>query len=101
MTTKKTKTDRPGRTKYAVTPAQFVAAWQMSDTVQEVSDKLKMPQPIVLARASTYRQSGVRLKKLRRRSRRGVDVAELNRLIDRLARGETPEQVLGTPKTKD
>jgi hypothetical protein len=96
MAKKKTKSERPGRTKYDVTPAQFVAIWQTSETVQEVSDKLKMPEPIILARACSYRKAGVRLKKLKRKRKPGVDVDALNRLIDQIAEGETPEQVLGT-----
>jgi hypothetical protein len=72
------------RKTYNVTPEDFITVWQTSDSAQQVSDKLKMPKAIVLARASTYRQSGIRLKKMKRRNRRALDVAALNRLIDEL-----------------
>jgi hypothetical protein len=96
---KKREPENSERKKYGVTPAEFIVAYSTSETAQEVSEKLKMPVPIVVARAATYRKNGVRLKKLRRRISRRVDVAELNSLIDRLARGETPEQVLASVKT--
>jgi hypothetical protein len=75
------------RTSYAVSPEQFVRTWQTSQTAQEVADKLGMPKPIVLARASGYRKEGIKLKKLRRESRRGLDVDALNRLIAEIDAG--------------
>lgn len=70
------------RTVYNVSPADFVVAWESSETVSEVSDRLGMPKPIVLARASGYRKDGVRLKKLRRESKKALDIDELNRLVE-------------------
>src|SRR5205807_5198562 len=81
MGKKKKRADAPkptperaaGRTQYDVTAEQFVRAWQTSETAQEVADRLKMPKPIVLARASAYRKDGVKLKKLKRTSSRALD----------------------------
>jgi hypothetical protein len=73
-----------GRAEYGVTPEQFITAWQTSESADEVAEKLKMPKPIVHARASFYRQAGLKLKKMPRRSRKGLDVERLNRLIEEL-----------------
>lgn len=81
------------RTAYNVPPEVFIKAWQESVTAQEVSDKLKMPKPIVLARASIYRQAGIHIKKLRRESSKALDVGRLNTLIDQIDRGRRPEDV--------
>ncbi len=75
-----------GKTDYSVSPEEFIQAWQSSSSAQEVADKLKMPKPIVLARASTYRKAGVHIKKMPRVSNRRLDVAALNRLIEKLDR---------------
>jgi hypothetical protein len=88
---KKAKSDRPGRTEYNVTATQFVTAWQTSSSVQEVSDRLGMPKPIVLARASSYRAAGIKLKKIKKANSRSLDVAALNKLIEKLAREEKPK----------
>lgn len=71
-------------TDYGVTAEQFIEAWQTSETVDEVCEKLKMPKPIVHARASGYREKGVLLKKMKRYANRGLDVDGLNALIARL-----------------
>jgi hypothetical protein len=79
------------RTEYNVTPEEFIKAWQQSDSPQEVADLLKMPKAIVLARASNYRDNGIRLKKMKRGQKRKLDVEALNALIDELeAEGLTP-----------
>src|SRR5436309_1183872 len=67
---------------YNVTPEQFVQAWQTSESAQEVADRLGMPKAIVLARASTYRQQGINLKKMKKKHKRALDVPALNRLIE-------------------
>ncbi len=72
------------RADYNVSPEDFIRAWQSSETAQEVADKLKMPKAIVLARASKYRQDGVKLKKVKKRHKRKLDVAELNKMIEQL-----------------
>jgi transcription elongation factor Elf1 len=61
-----------------------------------VADKLKMPKDIVLARASTYRGAGIRLKKMPRHSNKALDVQALNNLIDNLDRkmGKEPTPVI-------
>ena len=73
-----------GRAKYGVTPEQFITAWQTSQSADEVADKLQMPKPIVLARVSCYRRAGLKLKKMPRRSGKGLDIERLNRLIEEL-----------------
>jgi hypothetical protein len=76
-----------GRKNYDVTAEEFVRAWQQSSSVDEVAERLKMPKPIVLARASKYRQQGVKLKEVRR-GNKGLDVDTLNAIIDELARDQ-------------
>lgn len=80
------------RREYSVTPEEFIKAWQESETAQEVADKLGMPKPIVLARASAYRGEGVKLKKMRRENKRALDIDGLNRLIEQLAAGGSVEE---------
>jgi len=70
---------------YNVKANEFVWAWQTSETAAEVAERLGMPRPIVYARASSYRKRGVRLKKLKRSSPRGLNTDALNRLADALA----------------
>jgi hypothetical protein len=74
-----------GRQHYEVTPEQFITAWQIADSIDEVVEKLGMPKPIVHARASNYRQVGIKLKKMPRKRRDGLDVESLNRLIEQLS----------------
>jgi hypothetical protein len=88
---------RGKKTDYGVDPKAFIEAWEASRTPQEVADKLKMPKAIVLARASNYRQAGVKLKKLQRRSKRAIDVEGLNRLIEDL-RKRKKEEPTATPE---
>jgi len=73
-----------GRADYNVTVEQFVRAWQAAESAQEVADKLGMPKPIVLARASGYREAGIKLKHMKRGRRDVVPVDEMNRLIEQL-----------------
>jgi hypothetical protein len=68
------------RRKYAVTPEEFVAAWSACETTSEVAIRLSMPKNIVLARASTYRKRGVRLKTMKRVNIRRLDIDRLNEL---------------------
>ena len=71
--------------KYNVTPAEFVKAWQESQTADEAAKKLSMPKPTVLARVSEYRSMGIKLKPMRRAQKDRLNVDELNRLIGELA----------------
>jgi len=48
-----------GKTDYDVPEEVFIRTWQMAESAQEVADKLKMPKPIVHARASMYRGAGI------------------------------------------
>jgi hypothetical protein len=75
---------RRSRTEYNVSAEVFIQTWQASERAQEVADKLGMPKPIVLARASSYREAGIRLKRMQRHHGRGLNVAALNKLIDDL-----------------
>jgi hypothetical protein len=75
--------DQNGKTQYGVTPQRFVKVWQTSSTAEEVARRLNMPKSIVHARASNYRQQGIKLKKLARSSK-GLDVDGLNRLIEEI-----------------
>jgi hypothetical protein len=77
------------RQHYNVTPQQFITAWQTSSSADEVAARLGMPKAIVLARASGYRQEGIRLKKMVRKNSKALNVAELNKLIEEIKkRGE-------------
>jgi len=68
------------RQQYKVSPEAFVRAWQSSETAGEVASKVRMPRARVFSRAAWYRRKGVRLKKLRRSSRK-LNVAYLNAII--------------------
>jgi hypothetical protein len=76
--------DSEKRRSYGVSPERFVEAWQTSDSADEVASKLGMPKPIVHARASTYRQAGIKLKAMARFAKNKIDVDALNRKIDGL-----------------
>lgn len=82
--TEQDKGDPKGRSRYDITPEEFVTAWNSSKNAGEVADKLGMPKPLVLARASKYRKAGVKLKEMKRGSGRRLDVEGLNRLIAEL-----------------
>jgi hypothetical protein len=70
---------------YRVTPLQFVETWTLSNSVAEVAEKLGMPQPIVMARASFYRKKGVKLKRMpRHRSKRALDIPFLCGLVEQI-----------------
>jgi hypothetical protein len=80
------------RRQYDVPADKFVLVWQASGSPQEASDRLGMPKPIVLARASQYRSAGVKIKNFPRGQGRALDVAYLNSLITKPEAGSTPEQ---------
>lgn len=69
------------RAKYNVSAKLFVETWQAAAHVEEVSQKLGMPVPIVHARATGYRRKGLILKPMPRKNPNAVDVDELNRII--------------------
>ncbi len=82
------------KTSYKISPEEFVLAWETSETVSEVLEKMKglaqakkapiMTKEIVLSRASSYRNLGINLKKLKRKHGKPIDIASLNTLIGRL-----------------
>lgn len=80
------------RTEYGVSAEQFIMTWQNSESAAEVSEKTGIPIPIVHARASLYRRKGVKLKKMKRSSDRGLDVDALNLLITKIEGGEEPSK---------
>lgn len=70
---------------YEVTPEEFCRVWTAASSADEVAEKLDMPKPIVSARASTYREKGIPLKKMPRgSSKRGLDVQGLKELVEAL-----------------
>lgn len=84
------------KTNYQISCAEFCMAWETSETIDEVAQKLKkigkergapsMEKRIILSRASAYRQSGIKLKKLKRRHGKPNDVALINRMIEQINR---------------
>jgi hypothetical protein len=82
---RKPPTPRPvkeERTHYPVSPEKFALIWNSCESAEEAAEKLEMPKPIVLARVSNYRQKGVRLKKMRRKNSRRLDVEKINQIIE-------------------
>lgn len=75
--------------KYDVSPEKFVEVWQASEDADEVAQKLAMPKAVVLARASSYRQMGVKLKKLER----SLNVDKLNNIIEEINKKNGVETV--------
>jgi transposase len=77
-----------GRQEYNVSAEKFVETWQTSESAQEVADKLGMPKAVVHARVSNYREAGIKLKKMVRKSPRAMNVEALNKLCEQLLDGE-------------
>lgn len=84
-----------GLTKYDVSPEQFCKVWTESNSADEVADKLGMPKPIVHARASSYREKGIPLKKMPRHVKTGLDVAALKALVETLNKEHGVEGTTG------
>lgn len=61
------------RTDYNVSPEKFIEVWETSETAQEVADRLGMPRPIALARASFYRKNGIPLSPMGQGHARELD----------------------------
>jgi hypothetical protein len=72
------------REKYDVSPEVFIQTWQRANSAAEVAEKLGMPKAIVHARASNYRQAGIKLKKMFRQPRNKLDIDSLNKLIEQI-----------------
>lgn len=47
-----------------LTPAEFIQAWQTSETLAEVAEKTGLPKNNCYSRAGYYRTKGVPLKKI-------------------------------------
>ncbi len=67
--------------RHRVSPAEFVQAWESSDCVNEVVEKLKIIKSLIMVRACYYRKRGVKLKHMRKTGTRHLDVAALNEII--------------------
>lgn len=85
---KKTKQEAAGEkpsvtNKYHVDPLVFVEVWNLANSTQEAADKLGMPKQIAAARASAYRQAGIRVKKMRREYKKALKIDEMNAVADR------------------
>jgi hypothetical protein len=79
---------KKNRAKYNVSARAFLEVWQTANNADEVAERLKMPKPIVLARAANYRKAGINLKKLSRSTKNRLNVEDLNELIEELGRGD-------------
>jgi transposase len=91
---------RKGMTEYNVTAEQFIVTWQTSKTAQEAADRLGMPKAIVHARASAYRQAGIKLKPMPRGRGKQLDLQKLNRLAEAALEGAPEEPQLSDAKQK-
>ena len=72
--------------KVHVSAEDFVEAWQLSETRDEVADRLGQKKQTVVNRAKKLVKAGVRLKEIRsaQRGRSPLDVSALNDLIDQI-----------------
>jgi len=61
----KKKVEDNGASKVIVTPEEFVLAWQESDTIDAVAERVGMNKMSVRQRAYSYRRKGVPLKSMR------------------------------------
>jgi biotin operon repressor len=69
---------------------EFVKAYQTSESVAEVKDKLKISGPTIANKAKLLKKAGVNLKSLRRgRTVQKPDVTALNQLIKELKSGKS------------
>jgi hypothetical protein len=75
------------RADYGVSQEEFVTAWTLSDSNEEVAKRLRMPAKRVISRASLYRRKGVRLKYFDRQAQPTLNAERLNILI-----GEVSQQ---------
>jgi hypothetical protein len=73
---------RPRTTsEYGVEKEEFIKAWEESESLPEVADRLKMPKAIVAARAAYYRSRGIDLKTMTRADRARTEANVMNALI--------------------
>jgi hypothetical protein len=81
---------RKTRTQYGFTRAQFVEAWESSNSPKEVAKKLsqvvskEVPVAIVAARKASYKKAGTNLKDMPRRGGGKLDVDAMNAQIAEL-----------------
>lgn len=75
------QTQEQTKSKYGVAAQRFVEIWEESDSVKEVADRLNMPPAVCAARAKSYRDLGIPLKKMPRVRRKSLDIKALTSLI--------------------
>jgi hypothetical protein len=86
------KVERKSRTQYNFSRAQFVEAWQTSNSVQEAADKLtklvgtEVPKSIVAARKASYKKLGANFKDMPRTRDKRVDITAINNQIVELSK---------------
>lgn len=71
----------------AIAPEDFVRAWQTSETIQQVKEKLGQsdrPNKSFHVRASHFRKKGIPLKRYSSRSVNKMDVEALKKLAEDL-----------------
>jgi hypothetical protein len=69
------------RQQWNVSQEDFVRIWQSSANLDEFHKRTHMPKHIASARAAAYRDAGVKLKHMRRDTKRSIKVKDLNKII--------------------
>ncbi len=76
--------DKKGkRQEYGVSAEQFCLVWEQSESAKEVAQKTGLDIGLVHARASTYRKMGIKLKQMKRVTKRSLNVEAINEMISR------------------
>ena len=70
------------RNRYDIPHEDFVRIWTAAESMDEVSEATRMPADIASAFANKLRRRGVRLKKMPRVKKSGLDVEALNNIIE-------------------
>ena len=74
---------------YKVSPEDFIRAWQTSNNLNEVQEKLKMSYSAIASRANNYKKKGIPLKGLVGTHNPKLDIDKLKKLArDLLENGE-------------
>lgn len=74
------------RKRYDIAHEDFVRVWTSAGSMDEVSEATGMPADIASAFANKLRRRGVRLKKMPRVVKEGLDVKALNEIIDAVSK---------------
>jgi hypothetical protein len=70
--------------RYHVPAQTFIEVWNKSETPEEAARIMRIPKPSVVARAASYRNKGLNVKRMKRRNKNAINVEELNRYIREL-----------------